>query len=560
MNGSARHPRAATSQVQLAKAQPMSSDMSASSPLQPDTVARLHAAIMAGHPNGKRLIILRRIEASIDHLTETIDAAVRADEPAALDQHLNLLLMGQRRALQIPDDEATGARFQELFSAWQANVMPEGRRRLFERNLITANIQTTLRATHPELARTLQQSPLTDPAMAPSQQTGKPSALGRIEAAIAKVAEAMDMALGVDEHELLDEHLTLIQVAQARELRIPDGEGAAPRLQELAEAWQANTMPQDQRRIFERREIGRSIRFKLRVTHPELARPPEPPDPNETQLIATIQQLAGPLREAQAHTVAGSVTLDWLDALEGELARHRDLLQTVAPVNKYRAILCYTIAGAAYALGRGYNQMLRPRQARDAYAEAARLYTEGEAPEDAASAAERAAWLTFSLTADIDGGSFDDLRRLADGIADPLDRANALHRLALRAAEANDYTGALRYADAMAAALAEAGFPDPESGTIASVMDAWVAAAINRRTGQGIARLLQRIGDMGLDILTTRLADRMRTNPALARATEETVAQVGAAVRAIVEEPYAVAAEIDDGLLPYGGDAIKRTG
>lgn len=76
----------------------MSSDMSASSPLQPDTVARLHAAIMAGHPNGKRLIILRRIEASIDHLTETIDAAVRADEPAALDQHLNLLLMGQGAA------------------------------------------------------------------------------------------------------------------------------------------------------------------------------------------------------------------------------------------------------------------------------------------------------------------------------------------------------------------------------------------------------------------------------------------------------------------------------
>jgi len=127
--------------------------------------------------------------------------------------------------------------------------MPEDRRRLFERNLITANIQTTLRAAHPELARTPPQPLLTDPAMAPSQQTGGPSLLRRIEAEIDKVAEAMDMALRLDGPEILDEHLNLVLVAQARELHISDGEGAAPRFQELAGAWQANTMPQDQRRV-----------------------------------------------------------------------------------------------------------------------------------------------------------------------------------------------------------------------------------------------------------------------------------------------------------------------
>lgn len=340
-------------------------------------------------------------------------------------------------------------------------------------------------------------------------------------------------------------------IALRRELQVPDGEGAGPRFQELAAAWQANTLLDDQRRLFERNAIAANIRFKLRVTHPELTRPPPPPNPDEARLFQAMEQLVGPLREAQDHTVPGTVTPDWLDTLEQELARHCALLKTAAPGNKYRPHLCYTMASAAYALGRGRNQMSQPREARDAYAKASRLYAESGEPEDAASAAEQATWLTFSLTADIDGGTFDDLRRVADGIADPLDRAYALNRLARRAAEANDQMGALRYADATAAALAEAGFPDPESMAMADVMGAWTTAAIARRTGLAIPKLLQNIGDMALGILSTRHADRLRTDPALARATEETITQMNAALLAIEAQPAAVAAEVHDGLLPY---------
>ena len=80
-----------------------------------------------------------------------------------------------------------------------------------------------------------------------------------------------------------------------------------------------------------------------------------------------------------------------------------------------------------------------------------------------------------------------------------------------------------------------------------SVMDAWVSAAIDCRTGQSIARLLQKIGEMALGILTTRQVDRLRTNPALARATQETISQMSDALLAIVAEPDVVATEIHNG-------------
>ena len=406
--------------------------------LHTDTVVRLRQAIMAGHPNGRQLVTLRRIEASIDRLAEAMDAAVRADEPAVLDEYLNLVLSAQRRALQIPEDKDAAARFQELAAAWQANTMPDDQRRVYERNMIAANIRFKLRTMHPELTRT--------------------------------------------------------------------------------------TLPLD----------------------------PDEVDNEEARLFQAMDELVGPLRQAQAHTVPGTITPEWLDILEFELSRHRALLDTAAPGNKYRPYLCYTIASAAYALGRGRNEMSQPREARDAYAEAARFYTESGEPEDAASATEQAAWLTFTLTADIDNGTFDDLRSVAHGkIADPLDRAYALNRLARRASEANDQVGAFRYANATAAALADANFPDPESATIADVMAAWTTQAIARRTGQAVPKLLRKIGEMALGILLTRHAYRLRTDPALAALTEQTIAQMNAALLQITMQPAAVAAEIHHGLLPY---------
>ena len=93
------------------------------------------------------------------------------------------------------------------------------------------------------------------------------------------------------------------------------------------------------------------------------------------------------------------------------------------------------------------DQSSRPREARDAYAEAEKFYAEAGEPADAANAAEQARWLNFALSADIDGGSFVDLQRLAEGIEDPFDRALVLGRLARRATQANDQAGAGRYAE-----------------------------------------------------------------------------------------------------------------
>src|SRR5271166_5170774 len=125
-------------------------------PLSNDTIQRLRAAIMAGLPNGRCLMSLRRFEASIDRLAAALDAAVRADEPAALDDGLASVLGAQRQKLQVPDGVGAGPRYQQLMAAWQGKTMPDEQRPIFERHLATDAVQGRLRATHPELAQALQ--------------------------------------------------------------------------------------------------------------------------------------------------------------------------------------------------------------------------------------------------------------------------------------------------------------------------------------------------------------------------------------------------------------------
>ena len=103
--------------------------------------------------------------------------------------------------------------------------------------------------------------------------------LRQIEASIDRLAEEIDAAVHADEPPALDQCLNLVLTAQRRELQIPDGEGAGPRFQELAGAWQANTLPDDQRRLFERNAIAAHIQSTLRVTHSELTLAPQQPQP-----------------------------------------------------------------------------------------------------------------------------------------------------------------------------------------------------------------------------------------------------------------------------------------
>ena len=376
----------------------------------------------------------------------------------------------------------------------------------------------------------------------------------RIEAAIDTIIGSAQAALHADTPAVLDELLNLVLIAQRKQLNIPDGEGGPARLQELAVAWQANSLPDEQRRLFERNAIAGNVRFNLRVLHPELSVPHPPPDPVEAGLIEAMDKLAGPFQEAKQHTVPGMITPEWLDRLVAELASHRVLLDGVAPGNKFRPYLCYAMASGAYALGRGRDQLSQTAEAQDSYAQAAQLYTEAGEPEDAAAAAEQASWLGFSLRADIDGGSFDDLQRLASGIADPLVRAGTLNRLARRATQANDQTGAFRYANAAAGALADAGYPDCESGPMAAVVAAWIATAAGGRTGNAAARLLQRVGDMALGVLSIRHTHWIGTDPLRANGVMDTIALLSAALLQIVAQPDAVAAEIRQELHAYMPD------
>jgi CHAT domain-containing protein len=375
--------------------------------------------------------------------------------------------------------------------------------------------------------------------------------LRRIEASIDALIDAMQVAIDTDEPQALDDSLNVLLIAQRRALEIPEGPAAGPCFQKLAAAWQAGTMPEDQRRRFERNAVAANIQFRLRVAHPSLVHPHPPPDPAETGLLQAMAELGKPLQEARAHTVPGAITPDWLEKLEHEIARHNALLDTVASSNKLRANLCYTIASATYALGRAYDQISRAERAHGAYAEAARMYREAHEPEDAASASEKAARLKFALTADVDGAAAPDLERIAEGIESPLELAYTLHRLGRLAAQASDQPGALRYAASTAAALDKACFPDPETASMEKTMAAWVSTAIPLRSGNALAKLLQRIGEVFLDILGTRLADHIRSDPVLARQTEAVIAQLNEALRVIMSETTVAASDLHNGLLPY---------
>jgi len=413
----------------------MASDSPVAAGLDPDAIARLHQAIMAGIPNGKSLLTLRRIEAQIDKLAAAMEEAIGLDEPAALDAMLNMLLLAQRKFLGIPQDSTAGAR-----------------------------------------------------------------------------------------------------------------------LQQLSQGWQKNTLPPDEKRMFERSVTAWNIRQKLQVVHPELATVHPPPDPAAQQLLDTMKEIGGPLQEAMKHTVPGDITPDGLKKLSDELERHRRLLATVAATNSVRPSLCYTMGSAAYALGRGLDQSSRAAEAACAYSEAAKLYLEAGEKDDADAAAAQARWLNFALHTDIDGGSFEDLQRLAGGIEDPLDRALVLSRLGRNAIEANDQAGAARYAQATQDALALAGFPPPLPATMGPTIGHWIDEAIKRRSGLKLPKLLQQIGQLTLDCLSIRHGQAVRDDPAQAAELEGTIALLHQALLKIIGEANVVAAEIREGLRPYMPD------
>jgi CHAT domain-containing protein len=411
--------------------------------------------------------------------------------------------------------------------------MPEAQRPLFERFMVAGSLQERLGARHPELARS-------------SSDVGPPL---DVETLVNGLVDILRSAVETDEPRQLDNALALVMATQRRALAIPNGPQAAARWQALARAY-AGEMPVSERTLFERNMTAWAIQTRLRAAHPALLQSEPPPTDDEMRLFALLEERGPALQEAQSHTVPGAITPQWLDTLAALLARLEATLAATPASNRQRPLLCFHLASAAYALGRGREQMLQPRAALEAYARAGELYLEGGEPDDAAVAREKAAWLGFAVRADIDGGSFDDLRRVADVIPDPLDRAAALGRLSAQASQANDHHGARQYAEAAAAALSEAGFPVPGPLPIAAAMAGWVDAAAARRSGNAVLALLQRVGDQAMRILLARHTATIKADPAQAQAIEGTLTQVQAALRLLLAQSAPVMAEIEAGLRP----------
>ncbi len=362
-----------------------------------------------------------------------------------------------------------------------------------------------------------------------------------------RVDDGLAAALGVADPETLLQALLILMAAQRRALGIVDGPDAQAAFASLQAAYQAGTMRPEQRAAYERNRFTATAWDAFRRAHPDAAGP-APFSEADQRLMAAMDALRSALLAAQAMTVPGSVTPESLAALEAVLAAHRQLLAGAEP-GRMRPYLCFAMAGAAAALGRGWQQLTRSRQARDAYTEAARLYEAAGEPDDAAAAGDQASWLGFAVDADVDGGVFPDLACVTDGIADPLERAQALGRLGRLAALANDAPGMARYADAVSAALAEAGFPAPGDG--ADWADAWVTAACARRSGMGVQKLLQRVGQLTLQALQARHAEACKADPAEARRIEGAMQTVHDLERATLDAVQAAQDAINATLMAY---------
>jgi hypothetical protein len=497
------------------------------------TLHRLREAIMAGLPNGKRLLELRRVEAAIGRAETMVQEILTASTPDRVDAALGSVIAAAWRAI---DDGPVGdpAGLQRLFASWSSGGMPDAQRRLFDRFMAGGALQQRLRAHCRDLA--------------PQPAGGEPAP--DVAARLDELVDLLSSAVETSEPRHLDATLGLVMAAQRRALAVPDGPEAAARFQELATAY-AGDMSSQERALFERNMTAFALLARLRATHSELLRPEPPPTEAETRLMALLDERIPALREAQAHTMPGEITGEWLDRLAGLLEQFEETLAVTPAENRRRPLLCFYAASGAYALGRGREQKLQPKAAREAYARAGDLYEEAGEAEDAAVAREKAAWLGFALLADVDGGSFDDLSKVAEGIPDPLDRAATLGRQSAQATQANDHFGAQQYAEAAAAALTEAGFRDPGNEPIDSAMAAWVEAAASRREGNETLKLIQRVGDRALRILLAWHTATIKADPERARTLEATLERFQRALTQLLEQSGPVMAEIHEGLKPY---------
>ena len=124
-------------------------------PLDAEASRRLHQAIMAGLPNGKRVLELHRIESLIDEAEDTIGRICAISAPDRINGALAAIAAAAWS--ELPNDPAPPQdRLPLLWRAWLSGEMPDAQRRPYERFLTASGLQR-------DCARALRGRPRTAP-------------------------------------------------------------------------------------------------------------------------------------------------------------------------------------------------------------------------------------------------------------------------------------------------------------------------------------------------------------------------------------------------------------
>ena len=344
--------------------------------------------------------------------------------------------------------------------------------------------------------------------------------------------------------------LNVVLMSLRREVGIVDGPAGMARFNEVMQAFQAGTLPDVERRIWDRANTAYGLWAAQRQQDPAVAEPAQE-SAGETAVRAALEVLIARQRPLQQRAVPGTATVELMTELDDIIADYRAHIAAAMPATPLHVDLCFWAAHACYAAARGWSILGRIDRAARLYAEAAPLYAQGDRPTDAIESADNARKLSVAVDGDLGAASRQDLRDLIERDTDPLARARAQARLGALAREANDLYDACEWADKAIANLVLAGFADPQATQRDALCEAWIRRACAGDAGAGALPLLLEVGYLYQDLLGTRHARWAPADAAKARAVEAAIDTLHDVLREIAAQPGIARQAVVDGLARY---------
>lgn len=166
---------------------------------------------------------------------------------------------------------------------------------------------------------------------------------------------------------------------------------------------------------------------------------------------------------------------------------------------------------AWWTAGRAALELGRQDEARDAYERARAQYTQAADAQAAQDCRDRLRELAERRAGDFDSAAQRHLSALLVR-RDPMGRAQALTQLVRENSIAGDRFEAARLAAQATQVLADAGYPDPESG-FDEAAQRWVNKACESRTGNALIARLCEVAQCWAAILGARISARLQEDP-----------------------------------------------